>query len=204
MLSIREHKKPYKYNKFVYDTMKRSLIKTCHNKKNVVTTSYFFNLPPRIRKTINEWAFENLDINDVCGKYDYGIEYDSHITIMLYLLGDTEEIYKKIASYGTIQCTLSKLSKFECETYDVLYISVNETTNRYLQELYIDLCKIGYRQIEWYKAFQKYVPHITIAYLKKGTIDKYIKNYKFDFSNISFPLDIITIKRNSEPKKKAG
>ena len=28
--------------------------------------------------------------------------------------------------------------------------------------------------------------------------------YKFDFSNISFPLDIITIKRNSEPKKKAG
>ena len=120
-MSIREHKKPYKYNKFVYDTMKRSLIKTCHNKKNVVTTSYFFNLPPRIRKTINEWAFENLDINDVCGKYDYGIEYDSHITIMLYLLGDTEEIYKKIASYGTIQCTLSKLSKFECETYDVLY-----------------------------------------------------------------------------------
>ena len=106
--------------------------------------------------------------------------------------------------FNTFNWNKTKLSKFECETYDVLYISVNETTNRYLQELYIDLCKIGYRQIEWYKAFQKYVPHITIAYLKKGTIDKYIKNYKFDFSNISFPLDIITIKRNSEPKKKAG
>ena len=119
----------------------------------------YFNAPALeiIQESINE--------DDI---HENGLENDPHITL-LYGLHDTvslEEVEEIINNYTFGYTFFSDLSLFECEEYDVLKFNPFPTYKfrRINEEL---------RTLPNTVTFDEYIPHMTVAYLKKGRGKKY-------------------------------
>lgn len=105
----------------------------------------------------------------------YGRETWPHVTILYGILpvseNKTKTILKKIPS--KLSVALGKNSLFENEQYDVLKIDVTSpqlvAINRFLRE-----------NVEYESEHPGYIPHLTIAYLKKGFGKKYINSSLLD------------------------
>lgn len=101
---------------------------------------------------------------------NYGLEKESHVTLFPCFDNDVdlEEIKKYLRDLGDYKIFLSDISKFECEDYDVLKCSaksfVLEETNAELKKHFVS-----------HSDHKVYKPHLTIAYLKQGMADKYLK-----------------------------
>lgn len=106
----------------------------------------------------------------------YGLQKNPHITL-LYPIEDTNySIIKKVIdenlpnSYKEgINLKIRSVEVFKSNDYDILHfkIQTNDTLEKFVKSL---------KSVIPNKCKHKiYKPHITIAYLKKGTADKYIK-----------------------------
>ena len=99
----------------------------------------------------------------------YGKETDPHVTILFGLHEDVsdkdvEELIDKITKPNI---ELQKASSFKNEKFDVLKFDVESD----------DLIKYNkmFKTLPHTDTFPDYHAHCTIAYLKKGTADKYVK-----------------------------
>lgn len=107
--------------------------------------------------------------NDI--RFKYGIEYDSHITIAPCLDNDIniEKIKKYLLPIDKYQAYITNISSFDNENYDVLKCDIASMpiikTNEKIRN-----------HFTLNTEYKDYHPHMTIAYLKKGIIDKYKKN----------------------------
>lgn len=118
-----------------------------------------------------------VDSDDVF--YDKGLEYgyerEPHCTILYGFhdntnIDDIEKILKLIKNPIKIQ--LTHISSFTTPTqFDVIKFDVQS-------ELLTKLNKIFRDNFNYTSSFDDYHPHVTIAYVKKGTSDKYIKKLK--------------------------
>jgi hypothetical protein len=112
----------------------------------------------------------------------HGIQEDPHLTL-LYGLHDnvTPEMVKSIFDNfsGDISIKVNGIGIFENKDFDV--VKFNVVPEGSLQKLHDELSKFpNSNQSPDYK------PHITIAYLKKGTGKKYIKpDYKYEVKNVN-------------------
>ena len=102
---------------------------------------------------------------------DYGIEENSHITLVPCLNNDVDidklkKYLKNLLDYGAI---LTDISKFECEKFDVLKCSVKSKGLRQTNQEIVN-------DFDTHSEYKEYQPHLTIAYMKKGMADKYLKN----------------------------
>ena len=126
---------------------------------------------PEIKK-IHESIKED-DIYEEDEDRTFGLEDEPHVTLLYGLdnkvkIDDVEEILNQ-HTFGT--CTLKNASLFENE-YEVLKFDV-EGDN--LHEANKALCQLPYEN-----SYPDYKPHTTIAYLKKGTGNKYCEMMKGD------------------------
>ena len=106
------------------------------------------------------------------GSADYGIENETHVTVVPCLKNDTDlgllkTYLKDISRYKTI---LTNISVFKNEDYDVLKCDAQSVV---LKDTNSKIVK----DFETQSEYPNYHPHVTIAYLKSGMADKYTKEY---------------------------
>lgn len=119
---------------------------------------------------------------------EYGKETEPHVTI-LYGLHQGKEILNQLRDIcshckSPIEIKVNRISIFETEDFDVLKFDVES-------EILTKLNKIIATSFENTNDYPGYLPHITISYLKKGTVKKdlllelndyILKSNKFTFS----------------------
>lgn len=101
---------------------------------------------------------------------DYGLEKQSHVTLVPCLDNDIDidklkSYLKPIKEYDIV---LTDISKFECEKFDVLKCAVKSKALKDTNKEIVD-------KFETHSEYKDYNPHMTIAYMKKGMADKYLK-----------------------------
>ena len=111
----------------------------------------------------------------------HGIQENPHVTILYGLHeGVTEDDVKSVFEgfTGSINIEVNGIDIFENKDYDVVKFNVNP--DGALQELHDKLSEFPNSN-----SFPDYKPHITIAYVNKGTGKKYIKpDYKYEVKNV--------------------
>lgn len=142
-----------------------------------------FNTPDFIKNIQDELSDDDLYSNDDDNRSGYGIETDTHITLVPCLdndvdLNDIAHMLEPLDKYQTI---LTNVSCFEKPKYQVLKCDAKSVplfnTNKLITDKY-----------PTHSDYKEYLPHVTIAYVKNGIADKFIKN----------PLDKLII---LEPKE---
>lgn len=104
------------------------------------------------------------------GSDDYGMEKESHVTLVPCLNNDIDlnELKKYLKDISEYDILLTDVSKFECEKYDVLKCSVKSNA---LNETNKEILK----HFDTHSEFKEYNPHLTIAYMQHGMADKYLR-----------------------------
>ena len=126
-------------------------------------------------------SIDEEDIYEEEGDSTYGIQQNPHVTL-LYGLQDTvtPEMIKSVFDNFTdnINIVVDGIDIFENEKFDV--VKFNVKPDGALQYLHNELSKFPNSD-----QYPDYKPHITIAYVKKGTGKKYIKpDYKYEVKNV--------------------
>jgi 2'-5' RNA ligase len=101
---------------------------------------------------------------------DYGLEKETHVTVVPCLdndinLDDLKKLLKPLKEYNTI---LTDISLFKND-YDVLKCNASSMT-------LFETNKNILSKFKSHSEYKDYKPHVTIAYLKKGMGDKYVKD----------------------------
>lgn len=146
------------------------------------------NLPSNVSKKVidlgNTVAEEDI-APDPTDNYDASItgrEKDPHITVLYGLDNKVDEnaVREVLKDTAPITVKLGKTSLFEGDERDVLKIDVNSLELRAVNKA-IDsaLDTPG-------KTFNDYKPHVTVAYIKKGTGDKYTGDATLEGEEITF------------------
>ena len=137
--------------------------------------------PKEIAEKIAEFVLSIPEEDLYTEEEGYGREIDSHITIKYGLITtNVEEIKDKLTNINKIKVQLGEISDFSDEEkpYDVLKLDVISS----------DLTKLNSKlsELENEDENPEYVPHLTLAYLKKGKIESYLGDNQF--SNIEFEV----------------
>jgi len=158
------------YGSVIYDIKPSSIIKESENKEKHKYGCLMLktNIPnwSEISNVIKE---DDLFIEDD----KFGREDEQHITILYGFLEDTnvETIKEYIKNTQSVDFLIKGVSIFENEKFDVVKLSIESENlnelNKYFSENYKNENK-----------FPDYIPHMTIAYVKKGEGKKYVKNFK--------------------------
>lgn len=129
----------------------------------------YFNMPEFIKDLqdeIPEGELYTEENND-----DYGFEKETHVTLVPCLDNDIdlEKLKENLLPLNKYEVMLTDISMFPNEKFDVLKCSAQsdllKSTNKKIIEKYPS-----------HSEYSEYNPHVTIAYLKKGLADKYVKD----------------------------
>ena len=141
-------------------------------------SSYIIAYPPEyIVDSIISWGYDNIPCDHLFideSDPSFGRENNIHITI----LGNIEETnHEKIKNAISIEtkfvCPLGKIQLFTNNSkYDVIQIEAK-------CDQIFQLHKSLSQSIKNVMKFPLYVPHVTIAYVKKGYGDKFLDNTYF-------------------------
>jgi len=124
----------------------------------------------------NNWddILNIIEKDDIYNLPDYGLEKEPHLTLLYGFDGDVEpEDVKKILDIkmkSPITISIYDISIFENENFDVVKFSIKSDE---LDKIHNSLKLLPNKQ-----SYPNYTPHITIAYVKKGTGKKYIGKLK--------------------------
>ncbi len=115
---------------------------------------------PSLESELPNWAVDNIKSGTLA---EEGIETETHCTV-LYGFDLDFDASKLQQEYGGITLKLGKVSRFECPEYDVLKLTVESP----------DLVALNGRLMREFgdevtPSKWPYNPHVTIAYVKKGT-----------------------------------
>jgi 2'-5' RNA ligase len=119
---------------------------------------------------------------------DYGKETNPHVTVMYGLSENEEKRVKELLTKvpKRIVAELGQISKFEnADTpYDVLKIEVKSPHLAKLHEMIKNNFENNYK-------WPEYNPHVTLAYVKKGTCNEHVgskifEGMKFNFENFTY------------------
>ena len=118
------------------------------------------------------------------GNPDYGREMHPHVTILYGIEDVSEERAKQILTglNKKINIQLGKISMFNNPQFDVLKIEVKS------QDL-MQLNKLLTKSVKYTNDHPDYIPHLTLAYLKKGQAAQYVGDDRFEGMNLQ--LDTI-------------
>jgi 2'-5' RNA ligase len=117
-----------------------------------------------------------------------GRELDPHITCKF---GINEILSKSLVQLlegtGPVKLELGHTSRFETESCDVLKVDVHSDD-------IIRLNKLVTSTIKCVDRFATYTPHLTIAYMKRGSAEPYLMDKKFLGKKLSFDSIIFAAK----------
>lgn len=121
---------------------------------------------------------------------DYGLELEPHVTALYGILDDEctiDDVKSCLAPVDKMIALVTGIGFFECPNYDVVKFEIHSPA---LVELNARLVS----NLPYSNDYPDYVPHMTIAYVKKGTASKYVsavtppiiirpQMYKYGFAN---------------------
>lgn len=121
------------------------------------------------------------DLYTESGTDKYGREETPHITICYGIHTEDADIVKAAAkNTGRLKANITgAISVFKSDDYDVLKLEVKSDDFSALNKKVRDSLAVT-------SSFDKYIPHVTLAYLKKGKGAKYIKLLKAEKMALSF------------------
>lgn len=172
------------------------------NEKKNDTYSYgcamlYFNLPEM------NIISNDIDENDLYteeGDRSYGIEDEPHVTLLYGLHDDVKDksIFDAISKHKIGKFKLYNVSAFKNEKFDVLKFDVRyvNKSGAFLHKINKELSKLPHTT-----DYPDYHPHCTIAYLKKGASDKYIKKFKGKEYDVSSPYIVYSKSDGTKVKK---
>jgi len=125
---------------------------------------------PAVDGQIAAWVTKNLSQEDIVQ-----LSGPAHVTIVYGLdKRDLPQIQEVGENFGRpLRIVLGKLNYFEAQQHDVLYA---EAVGAGLFELRRELLALPHTRPQTHP---EYIPHITIAYLKKGVARKFVENTPF-------------------------
>lgn len=128
---------------------------------------------PDFKQKIIKWGKKNIP-EDLWIKEEHdGLQTDTHVTVLYGLHSNSiEDVKPVLKKFKPFELELTTISKFEAPNFDVLKIGVKSSK---LHEMNKELKKLPYTS-----KFPIYVPHCTIAYVKKDSCNKLIGNKEFD------------------------
>lgn len=131
-----------------------------------------FDTPELIQDIQNNIPERELYIDETDTTNKYGIEKDTHVTLVPKLDNNTDinEIKKYLKDIKRYKTILTNISVFKSDKYDVLKCDASSVL---LHDTNSDIVK----NFKTYSDYDEYHPHVTIAYLKSGMSDKYVKDY---------------------------
>lgn len=139
------------------------------------------DFPNSIATQIRKWGKNLIEKDDLYTKEaEGGLETEIHVTV-LYGLHDTKpnQVVSLLKGHSPIRLKLGAVSIFETNPeYDVVKLSVESEDLKKLNRLLRKECK-------YTSDFPKYIPHCTIAYVKKGRGKKYAGNKKFAGTSVT-------------------
>ena len=126
-----------------------------------------------VRRQIMAWAMDHIDPRDLAFDVeDEPLETESHVTVLYGLhTRKVKDIARLTRGFGSVVYRLGAMSLFEKPECDVLKINVKSYDLHRLNELM--------RELPFTSSYEKYRPHLTIAYLKPGTGEKYAGSAAF-------------------------
>jgi len=135
------------------------------------------DLPKEFAKELMEWGKKNIANEDVYTDPkdpSYGRENEIHITLKYGLhSAESDEVKALLRGESAIELKLGTISKFRGDGYDVLKIDIDSPDMHRLNKLISE-------NVEVTDTYPTYRPHLTIAYVKKGTCNNLLKSKKFD------------------------
>lgn len=153
----------------------------------------FLDVDKKAWKELQDMISED-DLYTEDGDDGYGRENEPHVTILYGLHGDIEDkdLEVEIDKISEPKIKFEKISTFDNEKFDVLKFDVKSP----------DLIKLNKKFSEFphTNTFPDYHAHATIAYLKKGTAEKYIKKAK-DLVDMKIENDKIVYSKVDGSKK---
>ncbi len=112
---------------------------------------------------------KDIDKDDLYTEEEgHGMETEPHITVLYGIHEQDSNKVKEELELTPVEYTLTGLSLFENDNYDVLKFTVKSTDLKKLN-------KQCTKNLEYTNSYPDYIPHMTVAYLKQGTGKKYIK-----------------------------
>ena len=114
-------------------------------------------------RKIKSWARKNIKESDLA---EDGFETIPHVTVLYGFLKevDTKELFDTVTKFGTINLSIGKISRFESDDCDVIKCEIISPD---LHKLNSIITKKFKDVIE--NKHPSYNPHLTLAYVKKGT-----------------------------------
>jgi len=140
------------------------------------------NLSDDISPILRYWCKKNISDKDLYINEDEGIDgFENnkfHVTVKYGLhTSDPKEIIKLVNGCGAIELDFGNVTKFDINpnkfdvnpNFDVLKIDIKSDKLRKLNKLISD-------NMEHTDSFDNYVPHATLAYVKKGACEDLVNN----------------------------
>ena len=114
-------------------------------------------------RKIKSWARKNIKEGDLA---EDGFETIPHVTVLYGFLKevDTKDLFDIVTKFGTINLSIGKISRFESDDCDVIKCEIISPD---LHKLNSIITKKFKDVIE--NKHPSYNPHLTLAYVKKGT-----------------------------------
>lgn len=137
------------------------------------------DMPKEIDNVIRKFVSDNINDKEklyYSDKFDYvqGIPENFHVTVKYGLYEINDSGIKKL--YKPIKLKLGKIDKFRNDDYDVLIVKIESED---LMELNKEICE-GFEN----KTTFEYSPHLTLAYVTKGSYDNLVGKSISDSNNI--------------------
>jgi len=155
------------------------------------------NLPKGIADEIIKWGKDNLPDSVLHDEEDgsKGRENDIHVTVLYGIKDDTASSTAKVISkVKPFEIRLGLINAFKDKgDYDVIKVQVESGD---LERLHYTLEE----EIDNDNSYATYSPHVTIAYVKKGSGDKFIGDESF--KGKIFKVDSIEFSGRKDDKKK--
>lgn len=158
-------------------------------------------LPKDLSDSILGWGKENVQDGDlyVDGDKSKGRENDIHVTVLYGIKSeDPAETASIISKVKPFEVRLGLINAFkDKKEYDVLKIEVESGD---LERLHYDIDK----NIDNENTYPTYNPHVTVAYIKKGSADKIIGDDTFKGKTFKVESIIFSDGKNIEKKLPLG
>jgi 2'-5' RNA ligase len=153
------------------------------------------DLPDDLRDEVIKWGKEKIADKDLVQdeKNSMGREDEIHATVLYGLKDETPESFKKVVeAVAPFEARLGLVTLFkDNKEHDVVKIDIEAPE---LHRLHYEIAEAAPCE----NSFPTYVPHVTIAYVRKGAGDKVLGSDVF--RGRTFKVDSLTFK-DSEKKK---
>jgi hypothetical protein len=147
---------------------KKQLLESINDDVSYEFSCLMVDIPEPFSSYITRWSKISIKEDDLyydTDSYISGFETEPHVTIKYGIEDYDHACVDHVTSrYKNVRLILGKVNKFESGDYDVLYLEV-------LSDDLINMNSEISDTVECVDTFPEYVPHCTIAYVKKGSCD---------------------------------